>query len=1410
LRPFPTHDLLVDFGELRRRLSLMVDEARRGGDGLVDAFLLACGLNQILEDYMSDGGPTLTAVARVGRSGPAPVRGLARPIAAAARFFQGRRDSGHLRNCQQELAASVDALADDLVRSHHGSDPSDVLGPDLAARCLKRLDRLDTHVQERVIRLPSCFCSLDQDPEDFGRLIDRFVELEPDRDRHLLLIGLRTSGSYTAPLCGAYLRAAGYRSVETITVRPRWTWPTGEIERIKAAERASGLVLLSDDPPNSGDSLAAVARELEALGSSREHLMIVVPLFGEELPAALAPYQRVTLPWPQWAIQDRLVHEAIRDSMRQLLVGRTVDLRARDAERRRIKVEDIGSVRPMSLGPMTDLMSGSPSRRHQRALYRVELVDAAGRIAEQEVYVKGTGLGWMGDYSLAIAEPLQEFFPEVYGRRDGLMFRAYLPPEWSVADLKTDMPGGLSHRVAEYVFARRVALATDGDLTDRLAGEGSLWKQTSQVLLPLFGKMRLPALPVTDRVATRILHPRWPSVIDGSMALTHWFAEPATGIEGIRKVDFDERAFSNQDFVVDQLFCYDAVYDLASAAADHDARAAEREEGSAFVASLRRDYEEISGAPVGEERWLLYQMMHTLTHLRFMADLPAPAQAGASLAQMVAKFRAGQRAMSRASQRYYQARFFSDLDAPGVGPLCAIDIDGVLETDELSFPATTPAGALALRALTVHGFRPVLVTGRSLDEVRERCVAYCLAGGVAEYGALVYIHDGERVSSLAGDDAGARLEQLRDHLSPLPGIHLDPAYQAVVRAYAFDRGGRRRHLETAIVEALVPVLTRLRLRRVDGACQTDFVPDEVDMGAGLRRLQKELGGEVAADVAIAIGVADIGSFAVAARAFAPANAEPALKAVARTAKVHCLRQRSQPALLVATASAIGHRPGRCATCAQPSTDAEGRLLLTVLGAADGRKLHKLRSALSASVQLALPGVARQTAAGDPAVLALGRAAGRRLIRGEGLIGSSALLFLGNLVARFLGLLFLVAAARFLVPANYGLLAYTLVIVSFGTILITNAPAGLAGFLARNAGERSQRDRYYSNWLVVVTAMLGVSLVAIVPIAVVAGLKGWMIPAVMANLLGIAIFSTYRAAQRGLGNFGPMTVFYILANLAQLIGIIVAALLGFRDTALFVAIYGLSNLAALVVIELLAPMPLSFVLASLRSGLARRIAVFSWPLLLQTGLFAVWFGSDLILVRLFLAPALTGDYAAAKTLVTLVALPAGAIGSSMVSVIAGLSGPPFRRYLSRALVLAAAVVVPSMLVLVIFGGPIVRLIFSAKYPHAAATLPWLAVGMGAYAFYVVLETVWVGMGRPVIDAVATGAGMAATLAAGVVLVPTAGLAGAAGAFALGAVVQLVAIMAFTVWAYAQSLGAGRPLGQSASLEADAEEGGAAGA
>ena len=1395
--PFPTHDLLADFGELRHRLSLILeDESRASRADLVDAFLLACGLNQILEDYMGDGGAMLAAAARVVRDGaPRGLNRLSRPLGGTARWMQRRRDGGQLRSLQRQLALVVDSLADDMVRGVEAFGTPEITCREVLTHRLEGLSELHADVQSRVIRLPTCFRSLDQDPRDFGRLVDRFAELQPDRVRPVLTVGLRSSGSYTAPLCAAYLRAAGYQPVDTITIRPRQRWLPGEVERLRTAVSTSATIMLSDDPPSTGNSLREVARNLEAMGVDRDRIVIAVASTSDQLPESIAEYRHAVLPASHWAIHDRLSDDAIRQTLSELLAGVTIDVSSTDGRTTQVRVTGIRSVTRINLPPTMDPSLGSVSRRHARALFSVELVDEAEVAHRHLIYAKGTGLGYLGDHSLAVSTPLHEYLPAIYGLREGLMFRAWLPDEWNVArgqglDLRI-----LTRRIARYVLARRDALATGSDITDRLAGEGPSWKQASLLLRRGFGMLRLLALPIADHVALRLLRPSQPSVIDGSMALKEWFAQPGAGEAGIRKVDFDERAFCNQD-LIKNLHCYDAIYDLASAVVEYEQRTSERDRSDEFVESLRCEYERALGSSTTEERWLLHQLVHNVTDQIFITQELADRK-GASDPQIAQALTASQRSSSRAAQRYYRARFFLDIQVPAHGPLCAIDIDGVLESDQMGFPSVTPAGALALRALRIHGFRPVLVTGRSLDEVRERCRAYSLPGGVAEYGATVYARNPERTVQLSGDDAAERLGQLRARLALEAGVHLDETYRGIVRAYRFDLKGRRRHLEPATLKLLAPDVERLRLRQVDGAYQTDFVPEEVDKGKGLNRLRDMLGG---ADIPVALAVGDspedLATFPIAVKGFAPGNAQDDVRKAARELpNLHLTRRRAQVGLAEAAASVIGHRPGECASCARPDVDAEGRLLLTVMSAPDGRKVHKLFTIASAGLQLMLP----WGACGN-SVLGVAREAGRRILKGDGLVGSSGLLFTGNLIARAIGLLFVVAAARFLGPANYGLMAFALVIASFGTVLISNAPAGMSGFLARNAGDRGQQDKYFSNWVLAVAVVLAVSLIAIVPIGLIAGLRGWMIPALMTNLLGIAIFETYRNTQRGLANFGAMTAFYILANVVQFCAVMILGLAGFHSATIFVAVYGLTNVAALVVLQLLSPLPLTFAFRAVRLALARRIALISAPLLVQSALFAIWFGADLIMVRFFLPATNTGDYAASKTLVNLIALPAGAIGSALVPRIATLTGPPFRRQLVKALLLAAALAVPALVVLVALGKPIVALVFGARYPHAVEALPWLAAGMCAYAFYVVLESVWVGLGRPLIDAVATACGMVMTIAIGLVLISGTGLPGAGAAFALGALTQLAVIGAFTLIVYMRSTHAGRPIGRPASLEA----------
>lgn len=405
---------------------------------------------------------------------------------------------------------------------------------------------------------------------------------------------------------------------------------------------------------------------------------------------------------------------------------------------------------------------------------------------------------------------------------------------------------------------------------------------------------------------------------------------------------------------------------------------------------------------------------------------------------------------------------------------------------------------------------------------------------------------------------------------------------------------------------------------------------------------------------------------------------------------------------------------------------------------------------------------------------------RNRVPDRALLRSSTIVFAGTLVARLLGFLFSVAAARLLSPADYGELAYGLAIVIISSILIGNAPTGLSRFVARHARDHEKQSRCYSNWLVVVGLMLAFSLVLVGPLAMVAGLSAWMLVGLVANLVGTAVLQTYREAQRGLQHFGAMVVFCVVANALQLIGIVLAAAAGWRSASLYLTIYGLSSLAALAVIHPVAPIILGFSREALAWRRVKAILRFIRPLVLQTVLYALWFGADLILVQRLLSSTAAGNYAAGKTLVTVLYLAPAAIASGVAPRVVRMQPAALRAYLSGALTLTAVATLPVLVLMTVWGRPLVSVVFGNKYPQASEPLTWLAVGIALYGFYLILESAWVGLGRPLIDAIATGSAMVCTIVAGLILIRPLGLTGAAIAFTAGSALQLAVIGGYTVW------------------------------
>lgn len=405
---------------------------------------------------------------------------------------------------------------------------------------------------------------------------------------------------------------------------------------------------------------------------------------------------------------------------------------------------------------------------------------------------------------------------------------------------------------------------------------------------------------------------------------------------------------------------------------------------------------------------------------------------------------------------------------------------------------------------------------------------------------------------------------------------------------------------------------------------------------------------------------------------------------------------------------------------------------------------------------------------------------RRLPWESRLIRSSSVVFVGNAAARALGFVFYVVAARLLQPAEYGTLAYALAILTTASILLTNAPGGLARFLARNESNQDRQELYYSNWVGAVGVVVTASVVLFLCFVPLTGLNAWLALGVVVNLLNVAVFETYVQTQRGLGRFVVMGVYDSLANFLQLAAIVALGLIGVRSAPLFLVVYGLSAIAAAFLMRLAAPTPLSLHLRLIGWRQMVRIGRYVAPIIAQGFFWAFWWSADLILIQHLMSADATGNYSAAKTLTQVLILPSTAICMAAGPSLSRLSESALRRQLLNLVALGGAVLLPTALVMVILREPILFFVYGGKYPEALDAFGVLILGVTIYGFYLILASVWGAMGRPMVGAVATACGTVATVAAAFALIPTFGLLGAGIAFAAGAAAQFVFVTVFTLW------------------------------
>jgi hydroxymethylpyrimidine pyrophosphatase-like HAD family hydrolase/adenine/guanine phosphoribosyltransferase-like PRPP-binding protein len=877
-------DLLNDLDTL---VDLLQKELEAGPS--LNAFLLAAGIGQVTEDYLqSDRGLLLKVAGHLALSGSRIMRlgsGAVR-MAEVARSALRAAWTGDARveAWLEDVESLVELLAANVMDA---SAPEREAIAAVLARLLAAYPTLPHGLRRSLIRLPSCFRSFDQHPDDMARLASRYAETA-GRGAPAVVVGVRTSGSYLAPLVAARLRMQGFRQVASTTFRPGIPLRSSQRKLLRRLRSAGGVALVVDDPPTTGGSLRSAARALRRYGLRGDAvvLLVALPAGGSGLPAAIEGERCIVLRWEDWSIHDRLAPERVRDAMAELLGERWHVAAA----------ERVG-------------FEATERRRHATARYCVKVIDRAGRkTTELDVHASGVGVGYFGEHSLEIAGRMGSYAPRIHGLADGVLLREWLPSSRRLGRAVAAAEPRAARAAVEYVLARHKEMRVPRDTSLRLRGRLPAWEATSNLLSQSFGRAwAWFRIPLVDPLVEKLLRVKEPSVVDGSMAPAHWFAGVGQPRRTI-KLDADRRAFANVD-----LASYDPVFDVAGLSADAELEADETSRAGRRDA-YRDMYETATGSNVSAERWFLLQTLHLWDRLRL-------GEGGESSLR---------RAMSRAAQRYYAEVFLEGIAIPAAGPLVALDVDGVLEGQAIGVPALTRSSALSLRALLRHGFRPVLMTGRSLAEVRDRCATLGLAGGVAEYGSVVYDHARGTVTSMLSEHRLRNVARAREAVARLQGVAVDADYRYSVRAFAVGAAGRRRTPDLAAIEqALRGAGLAASVELIPGDAQVDIVAVDVAKGTALAELTRRLGaGADGIALAVGDGPRDVSAFGLARIAVAPAHAPAAVRAAAERKT----SQAYQRGLAEAVRMLIGHRPGACATCRPPRMTSDRDALIALLSA----------------------------------------------------------------------------------------------------------------------------------------------------------------------------------------------------------------------------------------------------------------------------------------------------------------------------------------------------------------------------------------------------------------------------------------------------------------------------------------------
>ena len=852
---------------------------------MTNIFLLACAVADALDDYLLGEDYQFAEAAE-------KVPPLAPVFRVAERTLSVWRRSRelflrHLRDWQGSWnAALVEFIESILLDTNPDLRAISTYTGALGSLLTKQLP---TGFLAWRSRPPAAFISQDLTHLDAVALAREFVAAFPDRQKPVLVLGLRTAGSYFAPVVCAYLKSAGYHRVSSLTLRPKRGTSLWEANQLAQCAISGGLALIVDEPMTTGYTVARAVKLLRQAGVETSKIVVSFPIHPtrSDRPDYFPPCEIKTLPLAreQWQKCLLLEPQAVTSIVQEYFLARGY----------RGATLTFSSQLEQFSAKLKDLCIEKGHIRFKR-IYEVRLEDSAGNIETRYVLAKSIGWGWLGYHAFLAADRLSSYIPPVFGLRNGILFTEWLPEAHSNG-APPDREQ-LVDTLASYIAERVRSLALEKDPSP------DLLRQNNHRGLELLANTLSRA--VRHRIAAALKRGRireqlsrigcaYPTLIDGKMRRVEWIRGP----QQLLKTDFDQHGFGKTELNVT-----DPAYDVAEAVLYWNLSPAEER-------NLLARYVQKSSDTDVEKRLFLHKLLAGVWAMTFALDLLDNAQ----LVDRYAGFH----------QQYVQAWNFLEIHTARycgrfvrppktVGwhaPLVMLDIDGVLDDRIFGFPSTTASGMQAIALLHAHDFAVSVNTARSIGEVQEYCDAYGFLGGVAEYGSALWDAVTKREFVLVSPESLIELERVKIALREIPGIFLNDSYRYSIRAYSFE-DNRTVPVPTLTIRTLLTKLGVRRLKFRQTFSDTAVLAKELDKGTGLQSLRTWLGMPGLEVDAIGDSQADLAMFRAANRSFAPSQIQ--CRELARLCGCHIVDHSHQRGLLSIVRFLIHPEGGQCEHC----------------------------------------------------------------------------------------------------------------------------------------------------------------------------------------------------------------------------------------------------------------------------------------------------------------------------------------------------------------------------------------------------------------------------------------------------------------------------------------------------------------